>query len=1159
MEREGKLSESNFDSLVNLHEEIKEFKINKSISILEAFSSRDIQYNSEFLDGSIDINSFKKALDTPKDPIYVELNNLMSKNGKNVGIDECNFIESLNNVLKNEELCDNAILAKNFSMTRSFQKQLDEKYKMCRNRLVLEDNFPEFIFKRMKFKLTKDQGDESRLALSASAICSSAISYYTDLWNENEKDKTILEKRLGPIRGYYMYIIDGLGTFLEESDKNKFESTDEFSLLNIMSLIKGFILDQIRLSDEDKKWEYRRDVVLKIIDKLCLVYDKNKFQFQDNTHPFIHYTFLRILKHWRDEILAQEYKEIYWKDSKLFPDKDNPRNHFDKWTNPKCLDAVIKEIYTIGKYEMYRQLALRNAEDRSLFDVKRLIYSLLIVTLENKYSNDKIKKETIDIIFEEQLETGLWQVGNVVNTDFVIDGGLIDSNPSRIISKNPILSSMECLNDMLLHENISKDLEQEIYQDSLKRTYEWIKRRLREEKASFLLYDEDLMNLEGFKEQLSNNPSINIPEKIKTTIIPLTINEDKRKMQSELREGLNRLILDSELLCNKIDVKKDIPDFLMEFIKKEFPGKDTIYKNELEKKINKNCPDPKELIIRINRLFLEKYFPMNIKHCQNAFLNPIGWYPEYEGTHIPKSWVAGHTLIFLKNYCELVSNLIEKRASLYLEAQNHKELKLSWNELKDTFQIKKYIGKMRKESWTMRKESWTSNYPTYRSAFIFGPPGTGKSTIAKALAKDLEWNYVEITPGQFLQKGEQNIIKTANFIFKRLVHLKKAVIFFDEVDQFVQLRGKNSADSSKWIVTSLLPKFQELRDQKEIIFILATNKIENVDSAMMRSGRIDFVLPMGVICWQERLKILRDTISECDPEVRAKFKELFAGLFSGDSELKTDAQMDEMKIGDIDPKNNDFKELTKYLFVTDFMQWTDIKDLMKNFPKRKGDINDQLLKDDIFFREDSKRFEEYINKEFENFNNYKMIADQKKYFRIPKTMKIEDAEIDDVISNNIFSSLIISINHLKNRNEFIGKFNEKNRETNYDYLYENLSKITRNQLESSRSEIELVKAIIQDINRIIIQEELYKDEKNPLYKKLPNTIKDFIKVKKETIEKLTKEQLPEKNKNSIDQAVMCTIQKDKIRLNRLIIDHNFEEHIVRRYDPEFQSIYKSLK
>ena len=76
-----------------------------------------------------------------------------------------------------------------------------------------------------------------------------------------------------------------------------------------------------------------------------------------------------------------------------------------------------------------------------------------------------------------------------------------------------------------------------------------------------------------------------------------------------------------------------------------------------------------------------------------------------------------------------------------------------------------------------------------RSALLFGPPGTSKTTLVQAVAETLEWPYVEITPSDFLREGLGQIYEEANRIFEDLMDLSGVVILFDEMDALVQRRG----------------------------------------------------------------------------------------------------------------------------------------------------------------------------------------------------------------------------------------------------------------------------------------------------------------------------------------------------------------------------------
>jgi hypothetical protein len=148
-----------------------------------------------------------------------------------------------------------------------------------------------------------------------------------------------------------------------------------------------------------------------------------------------------------------------------------------------------------------------------------LVYSLLIITKQRKYSNNMIVEKALEIIFEAQLATGLLPISHVVDNDFVMINAKIRR---REVSAVPLVLSFECFTDLLSQSELREELKR--YEPNFRLAYEWTKKRLRKD-------------------------------------------GDK----------------------------------------------------------------------------------------------PLGWFPEYESTHTVESWVAGHVLLFLKNYCELLSELIGKK------------------------------------------------------------------------------------------------------------------------------------------------------------------------------------------------------------------------------------------------------------------------------------------------------------------------------------------------------------------------------------------------------------------------------------------------------------------------------------------------------------------
>jgi ATPase family associated with various cellular activities (AAA) len=133
------------------------------------------------------------------------------------------------------------------------------------------------------------------------------------------------------------------------------------------------------------------------------------------------------------------------------------------------------------------------------------------------------------------------------------------------------------------------------------------------------------------------------------------------------------------------------------------------------------------------------------------------------------------------------------------------------------------------------------------SALLFGPPGTSKTEIVKAIADELGWPLVEITPSEFVKGTLANVYLQADEIFDDLMDLSGVVIFFDEMDALVQTReGETRLDiASQFLTTTMLPKLTRLHDHARAVFLMATNFQERFDAAIKRAGRFDLLLCMG--------------------------------------------------------------------------------------------------------------------------------------------------------------------------------------------------------------------------------------------------------------------------------------------------------------------------
>ena len=148
-----------------------------------------------------------------------------------------------------------------------------------------------------------------------------------------------------------------------------------------------------------------------------------------------------------------------------------------------------------------------------------------------------------------------------------------------------------------------------------------------------------------------------------------------------------------------------------------------------------------------------------------------------------------------------------------------------------------------------------------RSAILFGPPGTSKTTLVRSLADVIGWKYVELHASHFVSEGLTQVQKTADNLFKRLSELDHAVVLFDEIDELVRERDMEKDAFGRFLTTSMLPKLAELWDARKLLYFVATNHINYFDSAIIRSHRFDALILVSPPSFRSKINELEHLLS----------------------------------------------------------------------------------------------------------------------------------------------------------------------------------------------------------------------------------------------------------------------------------------------------------
>ncbi len=141
---------------------------------------------------------------------------------------------------------------------------------------------------------------------------------------------------------------------------------------------------------------------------------------------------------------------------------------------------------------------------------------------------------------------------------------------------------------------------------------------------------------------------------------------------------------------------------------------------------------------------------------------------------------------------------------------------------------------------------------------LYGPPGCGKTLLAKAVANESNSNFIAIKGPELLSMWVGESERHIRDIFRRAKQVAPCIIFFDEIDALVPRRGMNQNDQvSERVVSQLLGEISGLEDLLDIVVIAATNRPDMMDPALLRPGRFDRQVLVTTPDEEARLAILK--------------------------------------------------------------------------------------------------------------------------------------------------------------------------------------------------------------------------------------------------------------------------------------------------------------
>ncbi len=177
-----------------------------------------------------------------------------------------------------------------------------------------------------------------------------------------------------------------------------------------------------------------------------------------------------------------------------------------------------------------------------------------------------------------------------------------------------------------------------------------------------------------------------------------------------------------------------------------------------------------------------------------------------------------------------------------------------------------------------------ANVKPLKGILLSGLPGTGKTLVAKALANESEVNFISVKGPELMSKYVGESERGVREVFRKAKQASPCIIFFDEFDSLVPERGLGEdSQVTERVISQFLTELDGLEELKGVLVLAATNRKDLIDSAILRPGRVDFILEFPLPDEKARREIFKihtkgkPLVSDIDLGVMAQKTEGLAG------------------------------------------------------------------------------------------------------------------------------------------------------------------------------------------------------------------------------------------------------------------------------------------
>ena len=243
--------------------------------------------------------------------------------------------------------------------------------------------------------------------------------------------------------------------------------------------------------------------------------------------------------------------------------------------------------------------------------------------------------------------------------------------------------------------------------------------------------------------------------------------------------------------------------------------------------------------------------------CKEAGMVALRRYLALEGeNHLDAMLLGGNALQITMD--DFLTALREVEPTAIREFYTERST-VKWDDIGGLARVKKAL---------IAAVEWPSRYPDLfregnvvppRGILLTGPSGTGKTLMAKALAGETGLNFISISVPILFSKWLGESEKALHQVFKKAKQSAPCILFFDEIDTLGASARHSTSDSGavERMATQFLNEFDNLSDLSQVIVLGATNRQDLLDPALMRAGRLEYILRFAYPDEKERMEILK--------------------------------------------------------------------------------------------------------------------------------------------------------------------------------------------------------------------------------------------------------------------------------------------------------------